>query len=71
MHRFSKLHKVIAVKKLRANQLGPTEKEETTTAVVFVNAAGMNTRPIVIHKGLRVQEDWKEWHAKKLHDWGF
>ena len=55
-----KPHKVKAVKKLRANQLGPAEKGETTTAFVFVNAAGMNTRPIVIHKVLRVQEAWKK-----------
>ena len=52
--------KVVAVRMLRPNQLGPTEKGQTTTSVVFVNAAGMHTRPIVIHKGLLVQEEWKK-----------
>ena len=51
--------KVVTVKKLQANQLGPAEKGQTTTAVVFVNAAGMNTKPIIIHKGTHVMEEWR------------
>ena len=51
--------KVVTVKKVRANQLGPAEKGTTTTAVVFVNAAGMHTKPIVIHKGSCIMEEWR------------
>ena len=51
--------KVVCIKKIPANQLGPAEKGETTTAIVFVNAAGMHTHPIVIHKGGRVMDTWK------------
>ena len=51
--------KVVTVKKVQANQLVPAEKGQTTTAVVFVNVAGMNTKPIGIHKGTRVMEEWR------------
>ena len=53
------LGKVVCIKKIPANQLRPAEKGETTTAVVFVNAAGMHTCPVVIHKGGRVMDTWK------------
>ena len=44
---------------------GPTsfcssEKGETSTAVVFVNAVGYHLKPLVIHKGARVQDSWKQ-----------
>ena len=51
--------KIVCIKKIPANQLGPAKKGETTTAIVFVNAAGMHTHPIVIHKGGRVMDTWK------------
>ena len=36
-----------------------SEKGETSTAVVFVNAAGFHMKPLVIHKGDHVQDAWK------------
>ena len=51
--------KVVGVKKVRANKLGQAEKGQTTTAVVFVNAAGIYTKPIVIHRGTCVMEEWR------------
>ena len=35
------------------------EKGETSTALAFVSAAGMSTKPLVIHKGGKVQQSWK------------
>ena len=52
--------KVLCFKKVSANQFGPAEKGETTTAIVFVNAAGMYTHPIIIHKGMRIVDGSKK-----------
>ena len=35
------------------------EKGEMSTALAFVSAAGMSTKPLVIHKGGKVQQSWK------------
>ena len=35
------------------------EKGETSTALAFVSAAGMSTKLLVIHKGGKVQQSWK------------
>ena len=36
-----------------------SEKGETSTVLAFVSAAGMSTKPLVIHKGQKVQQAWK------------
>ena len=46
-----KAKKVLTVTRVRANQLSGGDKGETTTALTFVNAAGLNTKPVNIHKG--------------------
>lgn len=55
-----KPRRIIAPKKLKANQIVPKERGETTTAVVMVNAAGQKVPPMIIHKGRKVQQAWKE-----------
>ena len=50
---------IVCPVKARPNQLCSSEKGETSTAVVFVNAAGFHLKPLVIHKGARVQDAWK------------
>ena len=52
--------KVVCPVRARPNQLCASEKGETSTAVVFINAAGYHLKPLVIHKGARVQDRWKE-----------
>ena len=54
-----KPHKVVTVAHKRANQLASSEKGETTTFLTFCNAAGMHTKPIVIHKGTKVMDTWQ------------
>ena len=34
-------------------------KDEMSTALAFVNAAGLSTKPLIIHKGQKVQQAWK------------
>ena len=51
---------IVCPVKARPNQLCSSEKGETSTAVVFVNAAGYHLKPLVIHKGARVQDSWKQ-----------
>ena len=51
--------KVIALKRGRPNQLSAQDKGETSTTLTFVNAAGMHTKPIVIHRGAKVSDAWK------------
>ena len=52
--------KVVCPVRARPNQLCASEKGETSTAVVFISAAGYHLKPLVIHKGARVQDRWKE-----------
>ena len=40
-------------------QMSASEKGETSTALAFVNAAGLSTKPLIIHKGQKVQQAWK------------
>ena len=51
---------VVCPTRVRPNQLCASEKGETSTTVVFVNAAGFHMKPLLIHKGARVQETWKK-----------
>ena len=51
--------KVVSLKRGRPNQLAAQDKGETSTVLTFVNAAGMHTKPIVIHRGAKVSEAWK------------
>jgi hypothetical protein len=39
----------------------PGDKGTTTTILAFINAAGRRSPPLIIMKGLRVQEAWKEY----------
>ena len=39
--------------------MSASEKGETSTALAFISAAGMSTKPLVIHKGGKVQKAWK------------
>ena len=39
--------------------MSASEKGETSTALAFVNAAGFSTKPLIIHKGQKVQQTWK------------
>ena len=55
-----KLKQIVCPVKVRPNQLCLSEKGETSTAVVFVNAAGYHLKPLVIHKGSCVQDSWKQ-----------
>lgn len=41
-------------------QIVPNEKGETVTVLAFVNALGIKTSPMVIFKGKKVQDRWKE-----------
>ena len=59
-----KAKKVITVTRVRANQLCGGDKGETTTVLTFVNAAGLNTKPVVIHKGTKVMDTWKKGKPK-------
>ena len=52
--------KVVCPVRVRPNQLGSSEKGETSTAVVFINAVWYHLKPLVIHKGACVQDRWKE-----------
>ena len=52
-------HKVVTVANKRANQLASSENGETTTFLTFCNAAGMHTKPTVIHKGTKVMNTWQ------------
>ena len=51
--------KVVSLKRGRPNQLASQDKGETSTVLTFVNAAGMHTKPIIIHRGAKVSEAWK------------
>ena len=51
---------IVGVTHEKAQQLTPNEKGQTTTVVCYVNAMGLATKPMVIHKGTRVQQKWKE-----------
>ena len=51
---------VVCPTRVRPNHLCSSEKGETSTTVVFVNAAGFHMKPLVIHKGAHVQETWKQ-----------
>ena len=54
-----KPRKVYGRKKGKTNQIATCERGITTTAVLMVNAAGMKTPPMVIHKGRRIKDVWK------------
>ena len=54
-----KAKKVVVIIRRRATQMSASEKGETSTALSFVSEAGMSTRPLVIHKGQKVQQAWK------------
>ena len=51
-----KAKKVVVIIRRRATQMLASEKGEMSTALSFVSAAGMSTRPLVIHKGQKVQQ---------------
>ena len=50
---------VVGVAHQRSNQLAASEQGETSTAVVFASAAGAHVPPLVIHKGKKTMEAWK------------
>ena len=39
--------------------MSASQKCETSTALAFVNATGLSTKPLIIHKGQKVQQAWK------------
>ena len=54
----SKEQDVIGVLGEKANSQVPTERGETSTILIFANAAGQVLPPLVIHKGHRVNDSW-------------
>ena len=54
-----KTKKVVVIRRHQPTQMSASEKGETSTALAFVSAAGMSTKPLVIHKGGKVQQVWK------------
>ena len=50
---------VVGVSNQRSNQLAASEQGETSTAVVFASAARAHVPPLVIHKGKKTMEGWK------------
>ena len=57
---------VVCKSKVRPTQLTPSEKGETTTVLTFVNAAGLVMKPLVIHKGGKIMEAWKNHMPKGI-----
>ena len=51
--------KVLALKNIRTFQQVSAEQGETSTILSFVSAAGNVVPPMVIHKGVQVQDTWK------------
>ena len=51
--------KVLEVKHIRTFQQVSLEQGETSTVLSFVSVGGKVCRPLVIHKGQRVQETWR------------
>ena len=51
------------------------EKGETSTALAFVNATGLSTKPFIIHKDQKVQQAWKndepQSYSLGASTWGF
>ena len=54
-----KTRKVLGEKGVKTAFLTPGDHGQTTTILAFVNAVGVKTKPMIIHKGKRVQESWK------------
>lgn len=52
--------KVVGPKGKMKRQIVGGDKGETSTIVTFVNASGDHFNPLIIHKGLNVQEAWLE-----------
>ena len=50
---------VVGVTGEKTHQLTPSEKGVTTSVVTYVNAAGLRTKPMIIHRGQRVQDVWR------------
>ena len=51
--------KVLGSKKIRTFQQVSGEQGETSTVLMFVNAAGQSVPPLIIHKGQCVQDTWQ------------
>ena len=51
--------KVLGCKKIRTFQQVSGEQGETSTVLMFVNAAGQLVPPSIIHKGQHVQDTWQ------------
>ena len=51
--------KVLGSKKIRTFQQVSGEQGETSTVLMFVNAAGQSVPSLIIHKGQRVQDTWR------------
>ena len=60
-------NKIVCPVKARPNQLCASEKGETSTAVVFVNAAGYHLKPLVIHKGACGTRFMETKHVRRHH----
>ena len=51
--------KVLGLKNIRCFQQVSAEQGETSTILSFISAAGNVVPPMVLHKGVRVQDMWK------------
>ena len=51
--------KVLGLKNIRCFQQVAAEQGETSTILSFISAAGNVVPPMVLHKGVRVQDTWK------------
>ena len=51
--------KVLGLKNIRCFQQVSAEQGETSTILSFISAAGNVVPPMVLHKGVRVQDTWK------------
>ena len=47
------------IRRRQPTQMSASEKGEMSTALAFVNAAGLSTKPLITHKGQKVQQAWK------------
>ena len=52
--------KVVCAAGVRSNQVAAGDQGETSTAVVYANAAGLHIHPLIIHKGGKVMEAWRK-----------